>query len=247
MNPKHPSPDDPGQPADAGVDPLDLAQVEQQLRRMRPRPPELDVEAILSAARAADPPLTLAEYPNPEQGVWAYRRIGTLAASWACGAIAGALLTFVLLPRGTPPDTSPDVRATLDNELPKMAEAGNGPTPDAGEKRTGRDDSLQSDPPWSRSESRILVMLLDPYRHGGPPYAEERRPLRAGMFALRQAPEGPWRFRHVTSAAPRDWVDRPEPSSDAQQDITTRPAPARVTTREELLRELLNASPESIL
>jgi hypothetical protein len=95
--------------------------------------------------------------------VWAYRRIGTRAASWACGAIAGAFVTFVLLSRAAPLETSPDVRATLDNELPKVAEAGNGLTPDAGEKRTGRDDSLQGDPPWSRSESRILVMLLDPY------------------------------------------------------------------------------------
>jgi hypothetical protein len=90
-------------------------------------------------------------------------------------------------------------------------------------------------------------MLLDPYSSGGSPYAEEWRPLRVGTIALRQAPEGARGFRPVTDARPRNWVDTPAPSSDVQQDMTTHPAPARATTREELLRELLGANPGSIL
>jgi hypothetical protein len=247
MNPNHPSPDDPGQRTDAAVDLQQLAKIEQQLRRMQPRPPELDVEAIVCAARTVDQPVLLAERPSQQHGTQTHSWVGVIAGSWACGAMAGALVTFVLLSRGAPPETSAHVTTTLSEELPQVAETETGAVENADAKLTGQDDSPQSDPPWSRTESRIFAMLLDPYSSDGSPYAEGWRPLRVGAIAFRQAPEGAWGFRPVTDARPQNWVDTPAPSSDAQQDMTTHPAPARITTREELLRELLGAKPESVL
>jgi hypothetical protein len=109
-----PSPSD---PFDDGRPPQ---QIEQHLQRWQPRPPNIDVNAVLRAGRAPDADQNQAAAVG--QGDAVAETIGanslsvlpappsrtrgplaTIAVSWTCGAIAGALITCLwLLPGGVP-------------------------------------------------------------------------------------------------------------------------------------------------
>ncbi|MBC8868867.1 MAG: hypothetical protein H8E44_05590 [Planctomycetes bacterium] len=248
MNQDHPSSEDHGQFRDDGVDPQRLADVEQRLKAARPRPAELDIEAIVRTAHAADQTVALREPPVERRGIRSYRWTIAIAGSWACGAIAGALVTFILLSRVVPPERPTDRSTAMDEELPRVVEPREKNAPDDDSEQRPRDDSPRKNvPPWSPSDSLVAVMLLDTVGHGVAPYGDEWPTLRAGALARGQGASGASRFRHGTNAAQPNRTHTPDPGSDIRQDMTPRAAPAPSITQEQLLRELLGTRPDSVL
>jgi hypothetical protein len=291
MNPNHPSPEDRKPFADDGGDPQRLAEIEQRLKTARPRPAELDIDAIVRSARAADQPVVLPEsassssYDGPprpskqedsgestgseahrtaesrvsrdlktrsepavERGTRSYRWIIAIAGSWACGAIAGALVTFMLLSRGAPAEESSDGMTAVNERTPEVVESSEKESTDDDAEQPAREESLRKNAPlWSPSDSLVAVMLLDPYGRGVAPYGDGGPTLRAGDFARRQDGLGSWRLWHRTSAMPQDWSHTPDPGADARQDTTPASTRAPSITQEQLLHELLGTRPDSVL
>jgi len=248
MSRNHPSPEDCEPFRDDGADPQRLADIEQRLKVARPRPAELDIEAIVRTARAADQSVALREPPVERRRIRSTGWIVAIAGSWACGAIAGALVTLVLLSRVAPPDRPADSAAAMDEKLPKVAEREDGSASDDDTEQPPRDDSQRkNEPPWSPSDSLVAVMLLDPYGHGEAPYGDEWPTLRAGALARGQGASGASRFRHGTDGAPSGRTHTPDPGSDVRQDVTPHAAPVPSITQEQLLRELLGTRPDSVL
>ena len=248
MNRNHPSPEDREPFRDDGADPQRLADIEQRLKAARPRPAELDIETIVRTAQVVDQSVALREPPVERRGIRSYRWTIAIAGSWACGAIAGALVTFFLLNRVAPPDRPTDSTAAMDEKLPKTVEQEVGIASEDDTKRSPRDDSpRQNVPPWSPSDSLVAVMLLDTVGQGVAPYGAEWPTLRAGALACGQRASGDSRFRHGADGAPSGRTHTPDPDSDARQDMTPRAAPVPSITQEQLLRELLGTRPDSVL
>jgi len=242
MSQNHPSPEDREPLSGAGADPRRLADVERRLKAARPRPAELDTEAILLAARSPGQPAALPE-PSAER-----RRMGTcgwivtVAGSWACGAIAGALATFILLSRDAPSESPFEGMSAMTEEKP----VGEGASGD-GAQRPARDDSLpKASPIWSPSDSLALITLIDPYDCGPTRCGGNRSVLRAPDFAHRQDTSDSSRFRHWIDTTSQNWADTMDTGADAIESITPRAARARSTVQEQLLHELLGASWDSI-
>ncbi len=97
MNPDYHSPEDPNRVGRS-------AQIELQLKQLQPRPATFDAQSILNAAREAEqailPELT-GRKRNDRSSGWL-----TISAAFACGAIAGAVLTCLLLLPGIERDTA---------------------------------------------------------------------------------------------------------------------------------------------
>lgn len=89
MNPNRPSSND-------GTPRLTPSEVEQRLRQLQPRMPDLDVDAILEVDREEASPTQFVDRALiPEQTSPA--RLGWYALTWASGAVAGALLTVAFM------------------------------------------------------------------------------------------------------------------------------------------------------
>lgn len=92
MSPEH-HPSESSQREPNRPDSLQPEEVQRRLRQWRPRDPQLDLDAILEAAR------TPAQAVVPAGGAERHggRLAGMIAASWVCGAVAGALVMFIAL------------------------------------------------------------------------------------------------------------------------------------------------------
>ncbi|MCU0960633.1 MAG: hypothetical protein MUF48_11065 [Pirellulaceae bacterium] len=115
--------DDGGGPSEEPVDgERQRRAIEQQLRRFRPRPPQLDLAEIRRLADAADAPNgsvatettadtvdhTVVTPRAARRPVAAY---GGLAAAWLCGVAAGALMMFLISQRDVRTDSPRDAGA----------------------------------------------------------------------------------------------------------------------------------------
>jgi len=248
MNQDHPSPEDCEPFADDGADPQRLAEIEQRLKAAQPRPAGLDIEAIVRAVRTVDEPVMLPEPPVERGGIRAYGWTIAIAGSWACGAIAGALVTFLLLSRGAPSEKASDGMTAANDGMSKVVESSEKKATEDESERPPRDDAPQENAPrWSPSDSLVAVMLLDPYGGGGAPYGDGGPTLRAGDFARSQEGPGSSRLWHRTSSVPQDGEYTPYPGGDGVEGMAPGSAPASPITQEELLKELLGTRPDSVL
>lgn len=203
-----------------GADLRRLGDIEQRLKAARPRPAELDAGAILRSARAAGQPARLPEPSTQRHRIRTYGWMVTVACSWACGATAGALLTFVLLRGEAPPENSGI--AALAEGSPRVAEPGEGDALGNDAERPLHDDSpLKNVPPWSASDLHVSLVLLDPYDCQAAPHGDARPMLGA--------------------------TDLTDTGSDGMERIRPGAAPARSMIRAQLLEELLGASPDTVL
>lgn len=248
MSQNHPSHENREPFADDGVDPQRLVEIEHRLKAARPRPAELDVEAIVHSARTRDQPVMLREPPIERRGTRAYGWAIAIAGSWACGAIAGALVTCLLLSRSAPPEDATAGMTAVKDGMSKVVESSEEETTDDEPERPPRDEAPQENAPrWSPSDSLVAVMLLDPYGRGVAPYGDGVPTLRAGDFARSQDGPGPWRLWHRTNVVPQDGEYTPDAGGDAVEGMAPDPAPASPITQEELLQELLGSRPDSVL
>jgi len=245
MNPNHPSSEDRESLEDDGVDPKRPAEVEQRLKAARPRPAALDIEAIV---RSADQTVMLPEPSVGRRGIRSYGWTIAIAGSWACGAIAGALMTFLLLSRGAPSEKASDEMTVVNEGVPKVVESHEKEPSDHDSEQPPRDESPRKNAPlWSPSDSLVASMLFDTVGRGVAAYGDEWPTLRAGDFARSQDASGSSRVRHHTSTMPQDRAHTPDPGGDTRQDMTPDFAPTPSITQEQLLKELLGTRPASVL
>lgn len=247
MNQDHPSPEDREPFADDGADPQRLAEIEQRLKAARPRPAELDIEAIVRSAHTEDQTVVLPEPPMERRGIRAYGWTIAIAGSWACGAIAGALVTFLLLSRGAPSEKASDGMTAVNEEVSKVVQPSEEASDEESEQPARAESPRKNTPRWSPSDSLVAVMLLDPYGRGAAPYGDGVPTLRAGDFARSQDGPGTSRLWHQANAMPQDGEYAPDPGGDAVRDMAPGSAPASPITQEELLKELLGTRPDSVL
>ena len=249
MNPNHPTPEDFRRPDDqSSLSRNQRAELERQLKRLRPRPPELDLDAIVRSAAEDRAPATLVEPLERQRRYIDYARLSTVAGSWLCGAVVGALVTFALW-RPAAPSPSSDSNATQQEDRlvstnPADDEAHQVAVDDSTEADSHDDARSTTPPSWSSSES-LVSLVLDRYGQN-PVYGARRRPLRADDFARSQLAHGlstPW---SATESLPQQ-PDPPESDLDDRQDPIAPYAPAPAITRDYLLQDLLDATPDSLL
>lgn len=198
----------------------EVADVERRLKSLEPSPAEFDASAILNAASAAGEaaivPTPKHERLRPRSARWI-----ALGASWACGAIAGALVTFVALSQPVAPIES--------HSRPSMAKTNNDvqATEALVVSDTGKDLPL-----WSRFELLVSTQLNELNR----PATFEHPPLRAGSYASLTTASDSSGSRGTTD------VDARYPNKPASSDrLPSDPLPprSRGLDRDRLLRELL--------
>ncbi len=73
-----------------------LSKSEQLLKQLRPRNPNLDIEAIVCLANSQAAKMPISITPNDRRGKYSTRQlVGTVAASWICGMVVGAACIFL--------------------------------------------------------------------------------------------------------------------------------------------------------
>ena len=237
MNRNHPSPEDNPQPTD-GAERHRLEEIEQRLQTARPRPPELDIDAIMRTAHEVAPPVQLAEHASNRHRHRSFRWVSTVAGSWACGAIVGALVTLAVLSWSQPSEDPKDSIATTMPERPKVIARD---VDIRVEQEIERPHPVWTRPPlWSHSDLLVSATLLDSQGRGGLAYGSSLPTLRAGVFTRGRTASGSWRFRNAD-------VMRQVGNDTSHSESTSDSEPEPTTTRELLLEELLGTDPDSIL
>jgi hypothetical protein len=248
MSEEHPFPEDSDLCHGEDTDKPVVTDVEQRLRRARPRPPKLDVEAILRLAQTPEEPARLPCSPSGSRSRRFRGWVATVAGAWLCGAIAGAIATAIILGRAAPPKRPGGSVIVQQERLPKVTEADR-------EDVSGDDardvQSYDSQPRREESSAveatQIDLVLLDPYSPWPAAHGSPRPVLRAGvLWQDRVLPadghsgyETSTSFPHVEEVSYH--TDRTPQSVESSQ-LSEPPL-----TREHLLQELLGTSPDSVL
>jgi hypothetical protein len=248
MSEKHPFPEEPKRGVDEERDAPLLADVEQRLKRVRPRPPKLDVEAIMRSAQTAEEPVELsrspADFRQRRSRLWA----AAIAGAWLCGAIAGAVATLVILGRAAPSEPQRGLVVVEQQPLPEGTEAGQEDVSDDHARDIESDDvQPMRRESWSSEESQLALALCDPYASWAASGDFGRPPLRAGVMKRgRVLPIGRRVGRGSGPAFP-DVEDMQDSAERAPRSGVSSPVAEPAITREQLLQELLGASPDSVL
>jgi hypothetical protein len=238
MNQDHPSPEDSGR----------LAEIEERLRQMRPRPVVLDIQAIVSAAHTVQESAVSPQQSVKQRGTHSFGWIAGIAGAWACGALAGALVTLLLIGRTTQPET-PTNRTMAQNEpQSEESEPVEVDGSDAVERSVERDDSPpKPQSPRAYPESLLSIAWLDPYGSSDIPGGNDRFALSAGAFTLGRSRHGDFRHPVRSGSASPGVQEIPDTGSDAPHEAAADFVPDSPITRDILLQELLGARSESVL
>ena len=243
MNQHHPSPE---------YDDLDSrpTRTERRLRQLRPRSVQFDAETILRAARETEQQATLSDQGVRARGGRSTRWL-TIGASWSCGAIAGMLLTcLVLLPRDMDrQQRAPAGETRSEHDAPGSQVAGSlverKNREESGEtaNRAPRDPSRPAAPLWTRDEYRVSSQLLLMHGTG----ATSETPLMAGNYVRLHATSA---RRHVERGPHVEKVVIGEPETRTGSDtrsLEEATRPALSIKPAPLLRELLGGQTTSHL
>jgi hypothetical protein len=223
-------------------------QIERRLKQARPRPPQWDVASIEQLARepmmdaSVEKPGAVVPRPGSwQRGRWDGRRVMDVAASWACGAMVGVLVTFVLMSRMRPGTASSDAasqgiatqRAAGDARDVSPVEPGSAATPSA----VGTTGPSKQAPP--DADAVALAMLPDRWRNEDFASWQHVPALRARMHP---------RDGIAGSSRPGDETAGQVPANEPRSTAETRrppesyPDPAPATARGPLLHRLLETS-----
>lgn len=216
-----------------------IERVEQRLRQLQPRPVTFDAESVLSADRQRERQVALPVGKVPEQETRPARWI-TIAASWTCGAVAGALLMWLLMmPRNvdgpqarTGAKDAKEAAPQVDSSSAKAEDQVLGNRLD--NAKPARDRQLGLDlPHWSEDERLVSTQLMDLRRR----WALEDSPLTAGRYTLRAIASVPG----IANSAAR----QPDPATTSRNSADNLPAntvrPPLSIDADPLLEELLGA------
>ncbi|MHC4398141.1 MAG: hypothetical protein ACYTG0_00505 [Planctomycetota bacterium] len=226
-----------------------LDEIERRLKAARPRPPRVDLAALeqLAQETMVDPSVerpaaAVVDRRPPTRGRRAYRRMAVIAGSWTCGAVVGALVTFVLTGRTAPGTDSTSETARLEKPTPAAHDLST--APDA-ERKVDRRDG----PPPAKKvvvpdvDAAILAMILDQFESADSAYSPEGSMLWAGMHLARNSVD-PGPAGRTTNGAR-------EPGGDDARWRSEAPGPypeaGPAITRERLLNDLLRETPGLVL
>lgn len=214
-----------------------VSRIEQRLNQLRPRPVSFDAKSVLRGAGAADTQVSLPGRPTPKSATGRGRWL-TVAASWMCGAVAGVVLTWLVLHPGKAdaPTTGPQQAASDD--------ANTSTTSAMKDVHRERKNESHSDRfPESRHPSDGKRFVYAPLLELRRPQETSDLPLMARSYAF-------------PSLAPRSKADMPDFSSaqrltssantDEGSPKTSERPPLSVNA-DLLLEELLGARPGSRL
>ena len=204
------------------------AAVENRLKKARPRPVQFDAAALTEFVRA----IPLHRTAPSRLGS---RSAALIAASWACGAIVGATVMFLVIKAGPSAADSPTTAATRGrDETPAISDvprpAPPGPAP------------VDNDRRWTELDEAVLALAVP----GGMPASwPDGRSLWAGMCLprLQQAP--PDRAASSTGLLPERLEDGPPSGSRTERAAHVLPSPR--ITREQLMQDLLGESSGFVL
>jgi len=156
--------------------------------------------------------------------------MAAIGGSWACGAVVGALVMFVLLNRTVPDTIAPQETVHIEKKQPVL------PAPEQNAVPIVEEEPSPPEPPEPFKQfdplgidSAILAMTLDRYSPEGPT-------LRAGMYRINNTED---RTANATVEV------RPEHPPRHYETPMSDPEPP--VTRQRLMRDLLGESPEFVL
>ena len=236
------------QERESSENPAYETQIERRLKQARPRPPQWDIALIEQLARepmrdaTVEKPTAVVSRPGSwQRGRWAGRRVMDVAASWACGAMVGVLVTFVLMSRMGPGTASSHAdnqgiatqRAADDARDVSPVEPGS-PTSPSAVGTTRPNKQAPPDP-----DVVALAMLPDRWRNEDFACWQHVPTLRARMHP---------RDCIAGSSRPGDETPGQVPANEPRSTAETRrppesyPDPAPATARGPLLHRLLEAS-----
>ncbi len=255
MNREHEFPNDPPYEPDSPESSARLDEVERRLKQARPRPPKLDIAALVRLAQqaAADTPVetpgaAVIRRRSRQLSTRRSRRVAALVGSWACGAMVGALATFALIGHTAPATDAIDETARHDQEGPTSVAREKSTIPEPGQRvEPPARPMIERKPDPPEFESAVLAMILDPFGGRGSAYWADGPTLRAGMHLRRHARE-PLELsdRATDTAGPPRAAVQPR---RAEKQGSPRPDrdPPSPPTRERLMRELLSKPSELLL
>ncbi len=218
MNDRPPLPNEPEQR---------FEEIEQRLRAFKPRAPRLDLAAIEQAVSDHADLVILPQRHTRRPGPW----MSVIAGSWACGAVAGALTMFVILSSGVSRGTTGD-----NNPVPRTARKSHTTPASPGTVEASPKAVLARDfDEGERAQSLVFAAMLDSRDSS---FGNERYVLRAGSYLRGFSP------RREHGAVPKFDLSQGTTLETTSPSI---PRPQPLTTRQTLLRELLNNDQHSIL
>ena len=200
-----------------------LADVERRLSALKPTPAKLDAAVILHKARL---PVERSVATQPQARSPGWLKLG---ASWTCGALAGALVTFVVLSRSVGPAEQQSAlsASTIREDTPVVNTV---------------DDHVAepTKPLWSHSELLVATQL----RQLTLPSSLEQTQLRAGSYASLTI-----RPNSDSTPVPAGSTNGPrsESTAESRSPSIDAPTPSSRLDRDRLLRELLGDVPNSVL
>jgi hypothetical protein len=246
MSENLPFPEEPRGGADEERDAPLLADVEQRLKRARPRPPKVDVQTIMRLAQTTEEPVGLARRPAGfRQG--RSRGWAAVAGAWLCGAIAGAVATFIILGRPVPSEPRSDPVVAEQEPLPKVTEAGRENVSDDDAHDHESDDSQPTrKESWSSEDLQLTLALLDPYASRTAFGEFNRTTLRAGVMRQGRTLSSDGHSVHGGGPSLPGVEDVPYSADRIPQGVMSSAIAEPSISRERLLEELLGASPDSV-
>ena len=102
--------------------PIVFSEMEQRLRQLQPRPPQIDLLAIEQEACCMVTPVSSTIIQGVEK-VSSTRFVGTIASSWMCGAVVGAACVFFFLSNQKQPMLDRDQLAEIPSPIQNVVEA----------------------------------------------------------------------------------------------------------------------------
>ncbi len=212
-----------------------MAEVERHLKKARPRPVELDAFELERLAFAT--PLRSEDEKSPSRRR-RYRAVTLVAGSWVCGVAVGALVMFLAMRQGVSDTSSAPAtaRGEQDTTIPESSEQSIGASEPSSDEPIGRGSD------WSESEAAVLAMTV---ADRASVHGRGRRNLRVGMYLpglIAKTPEYMVSMDETLSAS--SIRDAP---LDVSQGPASYPASTSELTREQLMRQLLGESHDSVL
>ena len=208
---------------------------------------------MLDETQANMPERTASELVRrkPRTQTWRYRSLSTVAGSWVCGAIVGAIATFLLVSRTTldiSPGGDPD-QLTHKSSQPTTSDSAVVSVVQS--PAAHRDDSTElSDDRIARQlDAHLLVssMLFDPYGARDSRDWHHAFRLQAGMYLRGFSSTRSGVVDSTSVSTSRSWPDDLPSKLNAPRNAAENPLPRQAITREELLRELIGENPDLIL
>lgn len=212
------------------IEPMREAEIEQQLKKARPRPVELDGFALERLARAT-PLRGRADRSTSRRQ--RHRVVTPLAGSWACGAMMGAVVVLLVM---QPPPSSMDSHTTT--HVRRKAPPGQAAAPIVIRPKAASPPATVVRGHWTELEAAVLVLSVP---NSTLAYARGDQSMSAGMHLPHFVSP------MLASAASIEESADEEPPPERSFEASPYRAPLPAVTRGQLLQDLLSDSSEVVL